>query len=105
MARRRPGEEGQSLPGQLQLTRQELEAWLVSAQDLTAEEIIHLRQRLGLTQRELARWLGISESAVSLWEAARRRPRGPAHRLLKLIAELSCPEERGGSSNSRQESR
>ena len=28
MARRRPGEEGQGLPGRLRLTRQELEGWL-----------------------------------------------------------------------------
>jgi len=105
MARRRPGEEGQGLAGRLRLTRQELEGWLVNAGDVTAGEIVRLRQRLGLTQRELARWLGVSESAVSLWEAARRRPRGPAHRLLKLIAELSRPEEKGESPGSRQEGR
>jgi DNA-binding transcriptional regulator YiaG len=71
------------------LTREELEQWLGAASEVSAREIHALRQRLGLTQRELARLLGVSESSVSLWEAGRRRPRGPAHRLLKLIGELA----------------
>jgi putative transcriptional regulator len=76
------------LPGR-PLTRQDLERWLGTGPDLTAVQIRGLRERLGLTQRDLARALGVTESSVSLWEAGRRRPRGPAQRLLKLIAGLS----------------
>jgi DNA-binding transcriptional regulator YiaG len=78
----------QALP-RLGITREGLELWLSATAEVSAEEIHGLRQRLGLTQRELAKWLGVSESTVSLWEAGKRRPRGPAHRLLKLIGELA----------------
>ena len=81
--------EGQGFPRRVHLSRDELQRWLVGTADVKPQEIERLRQRLGLTQLELAKWLGVTESSVSLWEAGKRRPRGPAHRLLRLIAELS----------------
>jgi DNA-binding transcriptional regulator YiaG len=81
----------------LGITRGDLERWLLATTDMPPEQIHGLRQHLGLTQQELARWLGLSEATVSLWEAGRRRPRGPAHRLLRLIAELSRQEPPGGT--------
>jgi DNA-binding transcriptional regulator YiaG len=95
MARRAAPHEGQGFPRRLHLSRDELERWLVGTPDVTPEEIQQLRQRLGLTQLELAKWLGVTESSVSLWEAGKRRPRGPAHRLLRLIAELARGREEG----------
>ena len=84
--------EGQEFPRRVHLSRDELRRWLVGTPDVKPEEIERLRQRLKLTQLELAKWLGVTESSVSLWEAGKRRPRGPAHRLLRLVAELS-PEQ------------
>jgi DNA-binding transcriptional regulator YiaG len=81
--------EGQEFPRRVRLSRDELRRWLVGTPDIRPQEVERLRQRLGLTQLELAKWLGVTESSVSLWEAGKRRPRGPAHRLLRLIAELS----------------
>src|SRR5262245_13129138 len=96
MAKRAVPHEGQGFPRRLNLRRDELERWLVGTPDVTPEEVQQLRQRLGLTQRDLAKWLGVTESSVSLWEAGKRRPRGPAHRLLRLITELSRQETSAG---------
>jgi DNA-binding transcriptional regulator YiaG len=97
MARSRTTEGGQEFPRRLHLTRDELQRWLVGTSDITPHEVERLRRRLDLTQRDLAKWLGVTESSVSLWEAGKRRPRGPAHRLLRLIAALSrSGEERSG---------
>jgi DNA-binding transcriptional regulator YiaG len=87
--------EGQEFPRRLRLSREELRRWLVGTADVKPQEVERLRQQLGLTQLELAKWLGVTESSVSLWEAGKRRPRGPAHRLLRLIAELSPGGEEG----------
>jgi DNA-binding transcriptional regulator YiaG len=89
MPRRGPSPEGSELPRRLALPVGQLERWLLAAPDFTPARLQALRRRLGLTRRQLARWLGLSESAVSLWEAGRRRPRGPAHRLLGLVDELT----------------
>ena len=87
--------EGQEFPRRVHLTRDELRRWLIGTPDVMPQEVEQLRQRLGLTQLELAKWLGVTESSVSLWEAGKRRPRGPAHRLLRLIAELARGREEG----------
>ena len=45
-----------------------------------------LRERAGLTQRQLAERLGIQQPAVARWEAGRVRI--PINRLEEIIAEL-----------------
>lgn len=45
-----------------------------------------LRERAGLTQRELASRLGIQQPAVARWEAGRVRI--PVNRLEEIVAEL-----------------
>jgi predicted transcriptional regulator len=92
---RRTKPEGREFPRRLHLSQDELQRWLTTASDVTPNDVQRLRQRLQLTQRDLAKWLGVTESSVSLWEAGKRRPRGPAHRLLRLIAELSQGGEEG----------
>src|SRR4051794_13019524 len=96
MTKRTPP-QGQQFPRRLHLSRDELQHWLVGTPDVKPQEVERLRRGLELTQLELATWLGVTESSVSLWEAGKRRPRGPAHRLLRLIAELSREgEEQAG---------
>lgn len=48
------------------------------------ERLRKLRDRLGLTQREMARELGVTSAAVALWETGARAMPGPALRLLSL---------------------
>ena len=45
-----------------------------------------IRQRLGKTQSEFARMIGVSISTLQNWEQGRRRPEGPARALLKVAA-------------------
>lgn len=56
---------------------------------MTATEVRQIRERLRLTQDELAERLGTTQTAISYWEAGKRTPRGPAVVLLKRMAEIS----------------
>ena len=51
------------------------------------EAIQALRHHLGLTQRELADWLGARQQTISEWETGMYRPRGTSATLLSIIAE------------------
>jgi len=46
-----------------------------------------LRERLGMTQRQLADELGVRQQTVSEWETGAYQPRGASARLLRIVAE------------------
>ena len=52
----------------------------------TANDVVRVRSRLGLSQNKFARLLGISENTLQNWEQGRRKPAGPAKVLLKVAA-------------------
>ena len=56
-----------------------------------------IRQRLGKSQSEFARMIGVSVSTLQNWERGRRRPEGPA----RAPAEGRGREPRGGDSGPR----
>lgn len=45
-----------------------------------------VRRRLGKSQAEFARMIGVSVSTLRNWEQGRRRPDGPARALLRVAA-------------------
>jgi putative transcriptional regulator len=45
-----------------------------------------IRRRLGKSQAEFARLIGVSVATLRNWEQGRRRPEGPARALLKVAA-------------------
>lgn len=45
-----------------------------------------IRERLGQSQAEFARMIGVSVATLRNWEQGRRRPEGPARALLKVVA-------------------
>lgn len=47
-----------------------------------------MRKKAGLTQTELAKKLGIAQSAVSAWENGEKSPR--TAKLMEIAAALSC---------------
>ena len=53
--------------------------------------IAEKRKRVGLTQDELAKKLGVSQAAVSLWELGTSSPNSSL--LLKLADALECSVE------------
>ena len=55
--------------------------------EFAAVDVKAIRQRLGKSQTELARMIGVSVATLQNWEQGRRRPEGPAHALLKVAAE------------------
>lgn len=59
---------------------------------LTAEHIASIRKALGLSQRELAELLDVTEAAVSRWEANKRRPRYEMMERLNALAEQNKVE-------------
>jgi len=52
--------------------------------DLQAKEIIHIRERLGVSQAVFARVIGVARDTEISWEQGRRTPSGPALRLLEM---------------------
>lgn len=49
------------------------------------EVFLSIRQRLGLTQQDLAKLLGVSQRAVQYYEAGSRKVPGPVARILGLM--------------------
>ena len=56
---------------------------LTEPTSVSPEEIKAFRQEQGITQKVLARYLAVSESAVIQWESGAKKPSGP---VLKLLA-------------------
>jgi len=52
----------------------------------SANAVVRVRSKLGLSQNKFARLLGISENTLQNWEQGRRQPTGPAKVLLKVAA-------------------
>lgn len=52
---------------------------------MNGEEMREIRTRFGLTMEELARFLGLTEGAISYFEAGKRRISGPVERLMLLL--------------------
>jgi putative transcriptional regulator len=52
----------------------------------SANDVVRVRSKLGLSQNKFARLLGISENTLQNWEQGRRKPAGPAKVLLKVAA-------------------
>jgi putative transcriptional regulator len=52
----------------------------------TANDVIRVRNKVGVSQTRFARLLGISEDTLQNWEQGRRKPTGPAKVLLKVAA-------------------
>ena len=48
-------------------------------------DVVAIRARSGLSQREFARSIGVAVGTLQGWEQGRRRPEGPARVLLALI--------------------
>lgn len=49
-------------------------------------DIRAIRRRLGQSQAEFSRMIGVSVATLQNWEQGRRRPEGPARALLKVAA-------------------
>jgi DNA-binding transcriptional regulator YiaG len=54
---------------------------------MKAEQIIRLRQKLGISQRKLAAMLGSTAATVARWELGQHQPRGG---YLKALKELEA---------------
>ena len=52
----------------------------------TPVDVKGVRRRLGKTQAEFARMIGVSVATLQNWEQGRRRPEGPARALLCVAA-------------------
>ena len=61
------------------------EACLALATPLRPEEIKAIREAEHVSQPVFARYLNVSKTLVSDWERGKKRPGGPALRLLSII--------------------
>lgn len=60
-------------------------ACLTPVEELSPEDIRHLREREHLSQPVFARYLNVSKNLISDWERGVKKPGGPALRLLTVI--------------------
>lgn len=65
--------------------RQFDEACLIQDDALAPDEIRALREREAVSQPVFAAYLNVSRNLVSDWERGRKRPGGPALRLLSIV--------------------
>ncbi len=56
---------------------------------IRTSDVARLRGRLGLSQEEFAKKLGVSESIVGTWEAGLHKPRGLSLRAIDRLTKLS----------------
>ena len=61
------------------------ESCLVPVEEITPEEIRHLREEAHMSQPVFARYMNVSKNLVSDWERGVKKPGGPALRLLAII--------------------
>jgi putative transcriptional regulator len=54
--------------------------------ELPAVDVKAIRRRLGQSQSQFARMIGVSVATLQNWEQGRRRPEGPARALLRVAA-------------------
>lgn len=54
----------------------------------SAQEILELRQTLGLNQQTMAKILSVSTSTLAAWEKGQRKPSGSALRLLQMLEKV-----------------
>jgi putative transcriptional regulator len=54
--------------------------------EFAAVDVKAIRSRLGKSQAEFARMIGVSVATLQNWEQGRRRPEGPARALLRVAA-------------------
>ena len=59
-----------------------------------ASKLLGLSNFLGLTQRELAKELGVSYGAIGFWGKASRPIPGPVLKLIKLYEQSYLPKDR-----------
>jgi len=59
---------------------------------MTAEQIKALRDRLGLTQADLAKLAGVSTNSITAWETGRTTPQGTNRKALAEIAEMEVED-------------
>ena len=52
--------------------------------EIASIDVKAVRLRLGQSQAQFARMIGVSMSTLQSWELGRRRPAGPARALLKV---------------------
>jgi putative transcriptional regulator len=61
------------------------EACLTPIEPLTPERIRAIRERERVSQAVFAHYLNVTTSLVSQWERGRKRPSGPALKLLSIV--------------------
>jgi len=62
---------------------------------MTPKDLKRIRQKLGLTQEDLAERLGVTRITVGRWETGMRRITEPMARLIKRIAAEERKRKRG----------
>ena len=58
---------------------------LTTVEDVSPKQLLALRNREGVSQAVLARYLNVAVKLVGEWERGEKRPSGPSLKLLALV--------------------
>jgi putative transcriptional regulator len=58
---------------------------LTAIEPLSAQEILKIRKRAGVSQGVFAHYLNVRPKLVSEWERGEKRPSGPSLKLLSIV--------------------
>ena len=58
---------------------------LTEVEKLSAKDVVALREREGVSQAVMARYLNVAVKLVGEWERGEKRPSGPSLKLLALV--------------------
>lgn len=58
---------------------------LTTVEQLSAQEVVALRRREGVSQAVMARHLNVAVKLIGEWERGEKRPSGPSLKLLALV--------------------
>ena len=58
---------------------------LTKVENLSAKDVLALREREGVSQAVMARHLNVAVKLVGEWERGEKRPSGPSLKLLALV--------------------
>lgn len=67
---------------------------IYSAMEWNKLEVYRLREKLGMSQKEFADFVGVRQATVSEWETGTKKPSPMAQRLLTLLKERSGVSEK-----------
>lgn len=71
--------------GEIPVRKERVRVVIQPVPTFSADKIKSVRAKLGLSQKDLASFMGVSPKTVEAWEGNKFSPQGPARRLFEVL--------------------